>query len=50
LMQINGVWCEWYMQSLNILETCDDLFDPRVNMRAAKAIVDRQGDFGAWGI
>lgn len=50
LMQVNGIWCEWYMQSLDILDTCDELFDPWTNLRAAKAIRDRQGDYAAWGI
>lgn len=50
LMQINGIWCEWYLQSLDILDTCDELYDPRTNLRAALAIRDRQGDYGAWGL
>jgi hypothetical protein len=50
LMQVNGIWCEWYMQSLGILAACDDLFDPAVNLRAALAIRHRQGGYAAWGI
>lgn len=50
LMQINGVWCDWFLQSLNIVTTCDDLYDPLTNLRAAKAIHDRHGNFNAWGI
>lgn len=58
LMQINGAaWCDGskyypdgWLQSLDILDTCDELYDPRTNLRAALAIRDRQGDYGAWGL
>lgn len=45
--QINGFWCkptryypEGYMQQVSVLNTCEDLFDPEVNLRAARAIYD----------
>lgn len=45
LMQINGYWCrpsKWskagWLQDRGILATCDDLFDPEVNLRAGLAI------------
>lgn len=45
LMQINGYWCKpskWskagWLQDRGILTTCDDLFDPEVNLRAGLAI------------
>jgi hypothetical protein len=50
LMQINGIWCEWYLQSLDIVDTCDQLYDPATNLRAALAIRNRQGGYGAWGL
>lgn len=45
LMQINGYWCRpnrWsdagWLQDLGILKTCEDLFNPEVNLRAGLAI------------
>lgn len=45
LMQINGYWCrpnKWsskgWLQDQGILNTCDDLFDPEINLRAGLAI------------
>jgi hypothetical protein len=45
LMQINGYWCKptkysanGWLQDLGILTTCDDLYDPVVNLRAGLAI------------
>lgn len=45
LIQINGFWCRpnrWtkngYLQDHNILKTCEDLFDPAVNLRAGLSI------------
>jgi hypothetical protein len=38
LMQINGFWCQKWLQQQNVLSTCDELFDPNVNLRAAWAI------------
>lgn len=47
LMQINMFWCKpsrWdasgWLQSQNIVDVCDDLYNPLVNVRAAKAIYD----------
>lgn len=45
LMQINGYWCKptkysanGWLQDHGILTTCDDLYDPVVNLRAGLAI------------
>lgn len=45
LMQINGYWCrpsQWskagWLQDRGILNTCDDLFNPEINLRAGLAI------------
>ena len=47
LMQINGSWCrpnKWnphpagWLGAQGILDSCDDLFDPQVNLRAGLAI------------
>lgn len=45
LMQINGYWCrpnKWsqkgWLQDKGILNTCDDLFNPEINLRAGLAI------------
>lgn len=45
LMQINGFWCRpnrWtdkgWLQDHGILNNCDDLFNPEINLRAAWAI------------
>lgn len=45
LMQINGFWCKpnrWtdrgFLQDHGVLNSCDELFNPYVNMRAALAI------------
>ena len=45
LMQINGYWCrksQWtdrgWLQDMGILNTCDDLFNPTINLRAGLAI------------
>lgn len=38
LMQINGFWCQKWLQQEGILQTCDQLFDPEINLRAAWAI------------
>ena len=45
LMQINGYWCKpsrWsqagWLQDRGILNTCDDLYDPEINLRAGLAI------------
>lgn len=45
LMQINGYWCKLtkyskagWLQDQGILTTCDDLYDPEVNLRSGLAI------------
>ena len=45
LMQINGFWCrpsQWtkngWLQDRGILNVCDDLFNPEINLRAGLAI------------
>jgi hypothetical protein len=45
LMQINGFWCrpskyfpQGWLQTQGLLETCEDLFDPVVNLRSGLAI------------
>lgn len=45
LMQINGYWCKpskWsqkgWLQDRGILNTCDDLYNPEINLRAGLAI------------
>lgn len=45
LMQINGYWCrpnKWstagWLQDHGILNTCEDLFNPEINLRAGLAI------------
>lgn len=45
LMQINGYWCrpnQWtangWLQDRGILTTCDDLYNPEINLRAGLAI------------
>jgi hypothetical protein len=55
LVQINQFWCKptryWpggWLQAQGILETCDDLFDPETNLRAALAIRNNSG-WSPWG-
>lgn len=45
LMQINGFWCRpnrydpnGFLQSVGVLNNCEDLFDPVINLRAGLAI------------
>lgn len=45
LLQINGFWCKpsrWtpngFLQDKGVLETCADLYDPAINLLAARAI------------
>lgn len=58
LVQINGFWCRrnryepnpaGFLGALNILEHCDDLFDPTVNLLAARAIFTYQVNSGRCG-
>lgn len=60
LIQINGFWCRpnrWtnqgFLQDQNILNACEDLFDPRINLSAGLAIynygVEEHGcGWGPW--
>lgn len=54
LMQINGSWClrnrynpDGFLQAAGLLKTCEDLFNPRINLQSGLAIwqygVDRYG-------
>lgn len=45
LLQVNGYWCKpstyWpdgYLQAFGILETCEDLYNPRINLISARLI------------
>lgn len=45
LMQINGFWCrpnrytsQGYLQDKGVLKTCDDLYVPEINIRAALSL------------
>jgi len=45
LFQINGFWCrpsthyqQGFLQEQSVLTTCDDVFDPEIQFRAARAI------------
>ena len=47
LMQINGFWCKpnkynpsGWLQAQGLLQTCTDLYNPLINLTAAKAIYD----------
>lgn len=62
LLQLNSFWClpsryseRGWLQDQGIVETCDDLFDPRTNLLAGLAIyqygVERHGyGWGPWSI
>jgi hypothetical protein len=46
LTQINRFWClpsryypSGYLQTVGVLDTCDDLYEPEINLRAALALV-----------
>jgi hypothetical protein len=54
LYQINGFWCRpskyWptgWLQAQGILETCEQLFDPKINTYSALAIWHNSG-YGPW--
>jgi hypothetical protein len=49
LAQVNGVWLDWFLPSLGIAHTMNDLFDPATNLRAALAIWQRSG-WRPWGL
>jgi hypothetical protein len=57
LTQINGFWCQpsryhenGYLQHLQLLSSCDDLYDPVVNLRSALAIYEYGDSWSPWGI
>ena len=56
LYQINGYWCRpnkyWptgWLQAQGILETCEQLFDPKINTYSAIAIWHNSG-YGPWAL
>jgi hypothetical protein len=56
LAQINGYWCRstqynpsGWLQAQKILKSCEDLYKPIVNLRAAKAIYDYGVDKHGYG-
>lgn len=56
LMQINGYWCKknrWnphgWLQAQGILETCDDLYKPEVNLRAGLAMWNYSQQYNGCG-
>lgn len=53
LTQINRFWClpsryypDGYLQTMQILSTCDDLYEPLINLRAALALVEYSRSVG----
>jgi len=53
LTQINGYWCrpsryypDGYLQTVGVLTTCDDLYTPEINLRAALALADYSRSVG----
>lgn len=51
LMQVNGIWLDWFLQSKSIAWTTAHLYDPITNLKAARAIYERQGNtWKAWGL
>ena len=55
LMQINGFWCKQtkynqigWLQAQGVLNTCDQLFDPIINLQAALLIWQRPAGWKAW--
>lgn len=57
LTQINGYWCNsnkynpgGYLQNKGIITTCEDLFDPLMNLRSALEIYNRHHSWGPWGL
>ena len=56
LYQINGFWCRpnkyWpkgWLQAQGILQTCNDLLDPKINTYSALAIWHNSG-YGPWAL
>jgi len=57
LAQVNGFWCrpsryypDGYLQTKRILTTCDELYAPLINLRAALAIYDYAKGWSQWGL
>jgi hypothetical protein len=57
LTQVNKFWClpsRWYpsgyLQTHGVLNTCDDLFNPAINLSAALAIYDYAKGWSQWGL
>jgi hypothetical protein len=53
LTQINRFWClpsryypDGYLQTMQILDTCDQLYEPLINLRAALALVEYSRSVG----
>ena len=53
LTQINRFWClpsryypDGYLQTMQILDTCDELYEPLINLRAALALVEYSRSVG----
>ena len=53
LTQINRFWClpsryypDGYLQTMQILSTCDELYEPLINLRAALALVEYSRSVG----
>lgn len=53
LTQINRFWClpsryypSGYLQAIGVLTTCDDLWQPEINLRAALALVEYSRSVG----
>ena len=56
LTQINRFWClpsryypDGYLQTMRILATCEQLYEPLINLRAALALVNYSRDVGLCG-
>ena len=57
IMQINGFWCQpsryWpngYLQAYGLLTSCTDLYDRKINLRAALAIYRYSNGWRAWSL
>ena len=57
IMQINGFWCQpsryWpngYLQAYGLLTNCADLYDRKINLRAALAIYRYSNGWRAWSL
>lgn len=57
LTQVNRFWClpsryypDGYLQAHGVLNTCDDLFNPAINLSAALAIYEYANGWSQWGL